>query len=73
MPRTQSPKLRTLRPASFTNADLAWILEHAATSLAEIEKALLRMAALRLSRNMSGAAERLGTCDPKAPIADVAT
>jgi hypothetical protein len=46
--------------ASFTAADYAWVRQHAATSLAEIEKATLRLAAIRASRNMSQAAARLG-------------
>jgi hypothetical protein len=41
--------------------DRKWLLEHAATSsLAEIEKATLRMVALRGSANLSQAAARLG-------------
>jgi hypothetical protein len=44
----------------FTDADRAWVCEHASTSLAEIEKATLRLVALRFSRNTSGAAARLG-------------
>jgi hypothetical protein len=44
----------------FTDADRGWVGEHAATSLAEIEKATLRLVALRFSRNTSGAAARLG-------------
>lgn len=47
-------------PDSFTDADRAWALEHAAESLAEIQKATLRLVALRVSRSMSGAAARLG-------------
>jgi hypothetical protein len=46
--------------ASFTAADHAWVRQHAATSLAEVEKATLRLIAIRVSRNMSGAAARLG-------------
>jgi hypothetical protein len=44
----------------FTDDDRAWVNEHAATSLVEIEKATLRLVALRVSRNMSRAAARLG-------------
>jgi len=44
----------------FTDADHAWVRQHAATSLAEIEKATLRLVAIRTSRNMSAAAARLG-------------
>lgn len=47
-------------PGSFTESDHAWVREHAATSLAEIEKATLRLVALRTSRNMTDAAARLG-------------
>jgi hypothetical protein len=47
-------------PDSFTDADRARALEHAAESLAEIQKATLRLVALRVSRSMSGAAARLG-------------
>jgi hypothetical protein len=46
--------------ASFAVADHAWVREHAATSLPEIEKATLRLVALRDSRNLTGAAARLG-------------
>jgi hypothetical protein len=44
----------------FTDADRAWVRDHAATSLAEIEKATLRLVAIRTSCNMSNAAARLG-------------
>jgi DNA-binding NtrC family response regulator len=46
--------------ACFTAADAAWTREHAATSLAEIAKGTLRLAALRAAGNMSCAATRLG-------------
>ncbi|HEX7837047.1 MAG TPA: hypothetical protein VF469_06260 [Kofleriaceae bacterium] len=46
-------------PGSFTERDHAWVREHAAT-LAEVEKATLRLVALRTSRNPSTAATRLG-------------
>jgi hypothetical protein len=52
-------ELRALGPG-FTAADHQWVLEHAPMTLAEIEKATLRLVALRASRNMSGAAARLG-------------
>jgi hypothetical protein len=52
-------ELRPLRDG-FTAADRAWVLAHAAISFAEIEKATLRLVALRGSRNMSSAAQRLG-------------
>lgn len=44
----------------FSDHDRAWVLEYASSSLMEIEKATLRLVALRTSANMSGAAERLG-------------
>jgi hypothetical protein len=44
----------------FAPADRAWIRAHAATSLPDIEKATLRLVALRESRNVSKAAARLG-------------
>ena len=44
----------------FLPADHAWVREHAASSLPEIEKATLRLVALRHSRNLSHAAARLG-------------
>ncbi|HEX2689809.1 MAG TPA: FHA domain-containing protein [Kofleriaceae bacterium] len=47
-------------PSSFTSADREWVLKHGASSLAEIEKATLRLTALRISRNRTRAAERLG-------------
>jgi hypothetical protein len=52
-------ELRPLRPG-FTAADRQWVLEHTPLSLSEIEKATLRLVAIRASRNMSGAAARLG-------------
>lgn len=47
-------------PDAFTEGDRAWILEHAAATLADIEKATLRLVALRTSANPSRAAARLG-------------
>lgn len=47
-------------PTDFTDADRQWILEHASTSLLEIERATLRLVALKTSANLSRAAERLG-------------
>jgi hypothetical protein len=44
----------------FTEADHRWFLEHSPRTLGEIEKATLRIVALRMSRNLSNAAERLG-------------
>jgi hypothetical protein len=46
--------------SSFTDADHAWVRDNAAASLAEIEKATLRLVTLRTSSNLSHAAERLG-------------
>jgi hypothetical protein len=46
--------------SSFTAADHAWVREHAAASLTEIEVATLRLITLRTSRNLSDAAARLG-------------
>lgn len=46
--------------ASFTRADREWVLKHGVTSLAEIEKATLRLIALRISESLPRAAERLG-------------
>jgi hypothetical protein len=44
----------------FLPADHAWVREHASSTLPEIEKATLRLVALRHSRNLSHAAARLG-------------
>jgi len=46
--------------SGFRPADHAWVREHASSSLPEIEKATLRLVALRGSRNLSSAAARLG-------------
>jgi len=47
--------------ASFSDADRAWIVKHAASSLPEIEKATLRrMAVAVFSGDLTGAAARLG-------------
>jgi hypothetical protein len=46
--------------AAFTRRDHAWVMEHAATSLAEIEKATLRLMAIRLCGSVHRAALRLG-------------
>ena len=45
---------------SFTDADRRWVMEHSAQSLQDIEKATLRLVALRLSDNITQAADRLG-------------
>lgn len=47
------------RDACLTAGDRRWIIEHP-TSLAEIEKATMRVVALRMSRHLSEAAERIG-------------
>jgi hypothetical protein len=53
--------LRPLRPwDSFTAADLQWVVACAATSLPEIEKATLRVVAIKMSANLSDAAGLLG-------------
>lgn len=44
----------------FLAVDHAWVREHASSSLSDIEKATLRLVALRHSRNLSHAAARLG-------------
>lgn len=44
----------------FPEVDREWVYEHAITSLHDIEKATLRLVALRASRNLSDAAHRLG-------------
>ena len=44
----------------FPAVDHAWVREHGSSSLSEIEKATLRLTALRHSRNLSQAAARLG-------------
>ncbi|HET9627197.1 MAG TPA: hypothetical protein VFP84_37815 [Kofleriaceae bacterium] len=45
---------------SFTERDRTWILEHAISTISEIEKTTLRLVAVRASSNMSHAAARLG-------------
>jgi hypothetical protein len=46
---------------TFAPSDLEWVIGHAATSLAEIEKATLRVVALNLSfGNRTEAGRRLG-------------
>jgi hypothetical protein len=47
-------------PSSFTADDHAWVRDQAAASLAEIEKATLRLVTLRTSRSLSHAAAQLG-------------
>jgi hypothetical protein len=48
------------RPECLTADDRAWVVEHQASSLSEIEKATLRLVALRISANTSIAAALLG-------------
>jgi hypothetical protein len=48
------------RPECLTADDRAWVVEQQASSLSEIEKATLRLVALRISANTSVAAARLG-------------
>jgi hypothetical protein len=48
------------RDGCFTDDDRTWIIEHSPLTLLEIEKATLRLVAIRASRNMTGAAARLG-------------
>jgi len=49
-----------VRRDCLTEEDRTWILDHEASSLSDIEKATLRLVALRTSANMSTAAARLG-------------
>jgi hypothetical protein len=44
----------------FLSADREWVRTHSASSLPDIEKATLRLVAIRESRNLSSAAARLG-------------
>lgn len=46
--------------AAFTKPDHAWVMEHAATTLGEIEKATLRLTAIRTYGSIGRAAARLG-------------
>lgn len=45
---------------SFTDEDHTWVKMHACDSLSDIEKATMRLVALRVARNRSNAAEILG-------------
>jgi hypothetical protein len=47
-------------PGGFTRADHAWVLEHSAASLPEIEKATRRLVAIRQAGSIAKAAARLG-------------
>jgi hypothetical protein len=46
--------------ACFTSKDHAWVMERAAASLTEIEKATLRLVALKVATNLPQAAKLLG-------------
>ncbi len=46
--------------AAFTKQDHAWVMAHAATSLGEIEKATLRLTAIRMCGSIGRAAAQLG-------------
>ena len=48
------------REECFTKDDREWVLKHCPLTLAEIEKATLRIVAIRMSTNRTRAAERLG-------------
>ena len=48
------------RKASFTDADRQWVIEHCPLTLPEIEKATRRLVALRMSKSLPSAADRLG-------------
>jgi hypothetical protein len=48
------------RDGCFTDDDRTWIIEHSPLTLPEIEKATLRLVALRMSKNCTRAAARLG-------------
>jgi hypothetical protein len=47
-------------PGSFESSDREWVLAHASHSLAEIEKATLRLLAIRATGNLNRAAALLG-------------
>lgn len=47
------------RAECFTVDDRTWVIEHASRSLDEIDKATLRVVAIRMSHNLSDAAARL--------------
>jgi hypothetical protein len=54
-----SAELRTPR-TGFLAVDREWVRTYSAKSLPDIEKGTLRLVAIRQSRNLSNAAERLG-------------
>lgn len=47
--------------SGFTDADQAWVLDHAAETLPAIETATLRLVAFRFAGTVTGAAKLLGT------------
>lgn len=47
-------------PTRASAEEHKWVLDHSASSLSEISKATLRLTALRVSKSLAGAAERLG-------------
>jgi transcriptional regulator of acetoin/glycerol metabolism len=49
-----------IQPNSFPSSDREWVLEHAASSLPEIEKATRRLRSIRETGNLNQAAARLG-------------
>ena len=49
-----------MQPNAFPSSDRDWVLEHAAHSLPEIEKATRRLLAIRETGNLNQAAARLG-------------
>jgi hypothetical protein len=57
--RDASAELGATR-AAFTKPDHAWVMAHGATSLGEIEKATLRLTAIRMCGSIGRAAARLG-------------
>jgi hypothetical protein len=44
----------------LNTADRAWVIRHGTDSFDEIEKSVMRLVAIRVSRNLSAAAARLG-------------
>src|SRR5262249_50450495 len=49
-----------MQPRSFSSSDRDWVLQHASSSLAEIETATRRLLAIRETGNLNQAAIRLG-------------
>lgn len=48
------------RPDSFTAEDREWVIHHAASTFSDVEKATLRLVALRMSESIASAAALLG-------------